>query len=285
MATTAVSELINRTRRMVKDWPDTDALTTSISSTATLISVGDGTLYAKNFHVEIDSEVLTVSAAGSGTTFAARRGAWGSTAASHASTTVVLMRPSYPSLQILDALNQAKDEAFPLIYQPILDTSLTTLANTFEYTVPTPIGGAVPIQYISKVELKLSGNTDYSEVRGWSVRRGTTPKIQFVGLQEAGATVRVHGYSPFADLAYGGATDNLWPVNATNVLVVGAAAFLLMSGELGRLKVDTLPNDTRESANRVGSQMSASAALYSRFRNMCLSSAMPPLPRHAKPTF
>lgn len=285
MAATSVSELINRTRRMVRDWPDQDVTTASLTSTASVVSVADGTLYTKNLHIEIDQEVLTVAATGSGTTFTARRAAWGSTAASHATTSVVLLRPQYPSLQILDALNQAKDEAFPLIYQPVLDTSLTTLSNTYEYTVPNMTSPTTFIPYISKVELKLSGTSNYFEVRDWSIRRGSTPKIQFSDVQDSGATIRVHGFGPFADLAFTDSLSAVWPYNADKILPVGAAAFLLMSAEAGRAKVDTLATDSREMANRPGASLSVSNALYGRFRSMLLNAAMPRLPIHAKPTF
>src|SRR5262245_26448044 len=95
------AELINRTRRMVKDWPDLDSLTASLSSTASVVSVADGTLYPKNFHIEVDNEVMTVAVAGSGTTFSVRRGAWGSTASTHVTTSEVRIQPAWPNIQIL----------------------------------------------------------------------------------------------------------------------------------------------------------------------------------------
>lgn len=274
-----VQELINKTRRMVQDWPDIDVLTASLSSNATLVSVGDGTQYYKNFHVEVDNELMTVATTGTGTTFPVRRGTRGTTAATHVTGSTVLIRPGFPAVQILDALNHALQEAYPLIYKPVLDTSLTTLASTYEYTVP------LTIKSISKVEMKLSGNTDYSEVRGWSVRRGASSKLQFVNLPEPGATIRVHGFGPFDDMTLSGSTDVQWPDQATVLLPVGAAAYLLMSGEAGRVSTDTLPTDSREAANRPGSSMSIGNALYGRFRSMLLNAAMPPLPKHAKPTF
>lgn len=268
---------------MVGDWPDIDTLTASIASTTTTISVADGTLYYKNFHLDIDNETLTVAANGSGTTFTARRGAWGSTATVHVSGSEVRIRPRFTSKQILDALNQALDETFPLLYKPVLDTSLSTLSNTFEYTVPNLDG--TPIPYISKIELKLSGFVDFVEVRGWQIRRGSTPKIQFRDVQEAAATIRIHGYGGFPHLTSILDMDALYPARAEGLLPVGAAAALLMAAENRRVGSDTLANDQREQANRVGAAMSASSALYARFRAMTLAAAMPPLPKHAVPTF
>ena len=286
-----LATLIQRTRRFVGDWPDNDVLTASLASTTSVVSVGDGTLYYKNLELEIDQELLKVQVAGAGTTFTARRGAHGSTAASHASTAVVLMNPAFPAVQVIDALNMAKDDAYPLHYMPVLDTSLTTLANTFEYTVPnmpgTYGGDTIPMQYVSKVEVKGPGQTDYIPIRQWNIRRASTPKIQFKHVQEAGGTIRVHGYGPFPDLS---ATtdvlsDKLWRKPAEKFLPVGAASFLLAGGEARRTRVDTLATDNREMANRPGSAMSASNALYARFRQMVLTSAPPALPPHVKPTF
>jgi len=281
-----VSSLIDQTRRFLQDWPDTDALTASVASTTTTLSVSDGTAFPKNFHLEIDQEVITVTTTGTGTTVPVRRGTQGTTAASHVTASEVRLRPAFYSVDILQALNAAKDECFPLIYLPVLDISLTTLANTYEYTVPNMSGGdAVPIAYISKLELKATGTTDYQEVREWSIRRAATPKIQFQSTQDAGSTIRIHGFGPFPELTILGSTDTLWPRRAERALVVGAASYLLMSGEAGRVRVDTLATDDREQANRVGSSMSASQNLYQRFRQMVSQAALPPLPRHAKPTF
>lgn len=283
MAVTTCAELINMTRRFVRDWPDQDVLTASLSSTASVVSIADGTIYSKNWQLEFDQETVTTAAAGSGTTVAVRRAARGSTAASHATGTVVLIRPHFSALEILDALNASLTEMYPKVYKPVLDTSLTTLANTFEYTVPNLDG--VPIPYLSKIELKASGTSDYVEVRGWSVRRGATPKIQFRDVQETGATIRVHGFGPFAELAYPDSLSAQFPLNLVKALPVGAASYLLASGEAGRVRADVLATDDREAANRTGSSMSAANALYNRFLRMVANGAPGPLPPHVTPTF
>jgi hypothetical protein len=289
--TTSCAKLIERTRRFVRDWPDEDVLTASVASTATLISVADGTIYKKNWQVELDQEILTVSADGSGTTFAARRGARGTTAASHVTASVVLRRPHFFAIEIIDALNAAKDACYPYIYKEVLDTSLTTLANTYEYTVPsmsgTYGGQTIPVQYLSKIEVKPVGETNYRPVRNWSVRRGSTPKIQFKELPEAGATIRVHGYGPFPDLvAAADVLDAQWPPQAERLLLtVGASDYLLASGEAGRVRVDTGAMDSREQATRTGSSMAAANGMSARFNRMLQNAAMRPLPPHIKPTF
>lgn len=286
---TSLATLVSRTRRFVRDWPQEDALNGSITASATTLTVADGTLYADNWLLEIDQETLFVNGNGSGTTVTVRRGMRGTAAATHADQAPVLIRPHFLYAEVLDALNRGLQDTYPKLYKPVLDTSLTTTASTFEYTVPnmpgTYGGDTLPIPYLSKIELKFSGETDYREVRGWSVRRGSTPKIQFEYEPEASATIRVHGFGPFPDLATGDSLDALFPRNAANLLDVAAASFLLASGEAGRVRVDTGAVDDREQANRVGSSMTAANSLYQRFLRMLENAAMPPMPPHVKPTF
>lgn len=284
MATTATT-LVQRVRRFLRDWPDFDSLTASTSSTATTLTVADAssTVYSPRWDIEIDNEAMIVRS-GAGTTLTVKRAHKGTTAATHASGAAILLRPHFLSLEILDALNSAIQASFPLIYKPVLDTSLTTSSNTYEYTVPnmpgTYNGASIPIPRLSKLELKLSGETDYQRVRGWNVRRGATPKVQFELEQEASATIRVHGFGPFPDLAFTDSLDTLWPVHAEDYLIFHATATLLASGEAGRVRVDTGAIDNREQANRAGSSMAASTALLQRAQLRLRDAAMPAMPKH-----
>jgi hypothetical protein len=280
---TSLATLVERTRRFVRDWPQEDVLTASLSSTSTTITVADGTLYADNWLIEIDQETLFVNGNGTGTSATVRRGVRGSTAASHVSGATVLLRPMFSYMEIVDALNWAKDECFPLIYKEVLDTSLTTSANTFEYTVPNL--DSLPVRYISKLELKASGESDYREFRGWSIRRGATPKIQFTVDPDPSATIRLHGYSPFPDLTTGTSLDAQWPINADKLLPLGAASYLLASEESGRGRGDRPARQAEGEALRAGARMSAANSLDARFRRGLANAAMPPLPKHLRPTF
>jgi hypothetical protein len=286
MATSATT-LVNRVRRFVRDNPDYDALTASVSSGGTTLTVADAstTVYSPRWAIEVDQEAMLVRS-GSGTSLTVKRGASGTTAASHASGAAVLIRPQFLSQDILEALNSAIQNSFPLIYRPVLDTSLTTAANTFEYTVPnmpgTYNGASIPMPRLSKVELKESGDYDYREVLDWDVLRGTTPKVQFRFEKNASATIRVTGFGPFPDLAFSDSLDALWPVNAEDYLVYYAASYLTASGEAGRVRTDTGAIDNREQANRVGSSMSASNYLFQRAQKRLVDAALPPMPKHVK---
>ena len=280
---TSLDTLIKQVRRFVRDWPEEDVLTASMSSTTSIASVAVATDYADGWLLEIDQEVLGSLGFNSGTDVKVRRGLRGSTAASHASLTTVLVRPTWLLQDYVDALNWAKNECFPKIYKDALDTSLTTLANTYEYTIPS-IGG-LPMRYVSKVEFKAVGAVDYREVREYSIRRGATPKLQFLQDQDAGQTIRIHGYSPFPDIALGGSLDTQWPAQGDRLLVLGAASYLLASEESGRGRSDRPARQAQNEEMRAGARMNQANALDTRFRRSMVDAALPPLPIHARPTF
>lgn len=284
MAVTSVGTLVSRVRRFMGDWPDQDVLTASLASNTTLVSVADGTLYYKNWQIEIDQEVMTIAATGSGTTFPVRRAARGTSATTHATASTVLIKPHFFYQEILDGINSALQDSFPLLYKQAMDATITTLANTFEYNIPNIDG--LPMRYVSKVEVKSTGMYDYREVRDYSIRRGAVPVIEFHWEPIPGSTIRIDGYSPFPDLVLAiDALDAQFPLNAVWPIVLGGAAFLTASGETRRVRWDTGIIDDREQANRVGSSMQVSGFLYNRYRGQLMNAAMPPLNKHLRPTF
>src|SRR5690242_5848990 len=96
-------------------WPDQDSLTASCTSAATTITVADTTLYYVNEPLEIESENLIVRALTSGTVLTVERATYGSSAASHASGTDVLLRPRFLQLEIIDAINNGIDACWPYL--------------------------------------------------------------------------------------------------------------------------------------------------------------------------
>ena len=279
MATSAQT-LIDRTRRFLRDWPDNDSLTASCTSTATTLTVADTTKYVVNQPVEIDGETILVRALASATSLTVKRSAYNSTNVSHASSAAVMIKPQFFTIEILDALNYGLDMTFPWLYKEIIDTSLTTIADTYEYTIPTVTATGQAISHLTSVELKEAGDFAYRMTSAWDVRRGSTPKLKFRRLYVTGANIRIHGYGPFGHLAaFTDTIDAQYPYNAEMPLVEFAGAYLLESGEARRVRVDTVPTDSRENANRVGSSMAASNAVLSRFERNLARCAMPPLGR------
>jgi hypothetical protein len=285
MATTCAT-LIQRTRRFVRDWPEFDALTASCTSSSATLTVADATIYSPNWLIQIDSEAMVV-ASGSGTTLTVKkRGARGTTAATHANAASILLKPEFLDVEILDAINAALMAGFPYIHRKVIDESIETVASDYEYAVPAMPGiSGYIIPYVSQIEIKLSGETRFNRVRNFRIQRDdTAPFIQFLREPDAGATVRVIGYGPYPPLAVGDSLDAQFPPNAEDLIVWFAAQYLLASGEAGRVRVDTGVIDNREQANRVGSSMQAANTLFQRFQLRLRDAGMPPMPVHVIPT-
>lgn len=258
-----------------------DSLTASVASTtsSTTLTVADSSKYAVNQPLELDGEVMLVRSIASSTTLTVKRAAYSSTASAHASGAAILIKPQFFTVEILDALNYGLDMTFPLLYKEIADTSLTTTADTYEYTIPTVTATGQAISRISDVELKEPGDFAYRRTSAWTVLRGSTPKLKFRRLYSTGATIRVRGYGPFGHFA--ALTDSLdsqFPYHAEFPLVEFAASYLLESGEARRVRIDVGPVDARENANP-GASMAASDRVLGRFERNLLKCAMPPLPR------
>lgn len=289
MATT-LDTLVQRTRRFLRDYPTpADATTASLSSSVTTIPVGTGTQFVANSVIEIDYETMLVTGAATGNNVPVRRGWAGSTAASHGTSSTVLIKPGFFTVEIIDALNGAKDEMYPYVYRPVNDTSLTSNSTTYEFTVPnmpgTYSGDTVVMPFISKIEVFITGDLAYRPLRDWTVRRAATPKIVF-RRAPIGGTLRIHGFGPFPDLALSADTvDPLFPKNAERILPLGAAVALLGSGEAGRTRYDSGARDDREAANRPGGAISLASQLERRFEKDLSRVSMPPMPKNIVSVF
>jgi hypothetical protein len=264
----------------MRDYPvPASALTISLSTTAVSITTADSSVFPQNFTIEIDYEVLLVGTSQSSTVTNVTRAWAGSTAASHANSSTILVRPGFFSVEIIDALNAAQDEMYPYIYKPVLDTSLTSDDTTYEFTIPSTI------KHLSHVESLITGDTAYRPIGGWTVKRAATPKLQF-RRAPAGGTLRLHGFGPFSDLSLSGDTvDTLFPANAERALVLGAASRLLGSGEAGRSRMDVGARDDREAANRPGGAITLANQVERRFEKALMRAAMHPLPTHVTSVF
>jgi len=287
LSVTAV-DLYKRTRRYLRDYRDYDALTAALSdTTGTTVTVADTGIYSTRWPIEVDQETMIVRSITNATTMVVERGAFGSTAATHAIGAPVLIRPGFFGVEILDALNEGIQACYPLIYKRVIDTSLTIIANTWEYTVPnmpgTYNGDAIQIPRINLIELQEPGVVPYFPTEAWSLRRGAQggQKIKFLNLETTGALVRISGLGPFPDLPdFTGTLDTSFPKQAIYLPTIYAAASLLMSGEAGRVRQSSGAVDDREQANRTGSSMAAGQNLMNRFLFELSRSAMePPRPR------
>jgi len=99
-----------------------------------------------------------------------------------------------------NALRLALDDVYPYLAQLLVDTSVETVAGTYEYTVPTTIrdlermmGGLVEIE-VNTVEATYP----YRELRMWDTRRSTTAYTLTLNPREfvAERTLRITGLAP-----------------------------------------------------------------------------------------
>lgn len=284
---TSAATLIQRTRRFVRDWPEWDSLAASCTSGATSVTVADSAIYQENWVIQIDQEALLVKDKPNATTLTVRRGIMGTTAASHANSATVLVRPQFLDVEYLDALNAGLGAAFPYIYRRVVDESITTSGGAYEYVIPDMPGiSGFKIPYISEVFLKEASDTAFRKTRSFHILRDeSSPKIKFRRQQVADAKVRIVGFGPYAALASGDSLGSQFPPYAEDILVWFSAQYLLASGEAGRVRVDTGAIDDREQANRVGSSMQASNSLFQRFQIRLREAGLPPMPKHVVAVF
>lgn len=275
MATSAAT-LIQRTRRLLRDWPEQDVLTASLSSGGASMTVADGTRYSAQELIEIDQEVMRATAVGGATTVPLQRALRGSTAVSHASGVTVLMNPRFLSIEILDELNNAIDACFPRIYRPVSNDYTGLLTDTYEYTIPT-VNGA-PLPYISSIEVKEPGALSFMRRREFAIARDAiSPYLEFRSALTAGGTIRINGYGPFAHLtAITDTLDAFFPQNAESLLPLYAAGALLDSAEVARVRMDSGAMDNREQATAVTASSKQASKLQQRFYTQLERWAMPP---------
>ena len=225
--TTAASSLIEQVRGVVRDWGSTNTtLAAAISSTsatsATLTNVED---VSKGQFLLVDNEMLEVTEVypGDPGTVTIVRGARGSTAATHSSGALVRIEPVWSNNEILRALNQALDSAFPAIYTLIDDTNTDVSAGTAEYTIPATC------DQLARVELETSTSGIYEITRQWSYQDADTiiiPNHRYFDNR----TIRFIGYGKFSASTISGNLDSDYPdsdANAVEYLVVKASANLL----------------------------------------------------------
>lgn len=275
---TTARTLVARCRRFMQDWGDQeDALAAGCTAVASTINAGF--TYGKGWTIQVDDEAMQVVDSSTPSATVVRRGARGTLAAAHAAAAPVQVRPHFLNLDYLEALNSAIEATYPWIYKPVVDETITTIPNTYEYPIPTVDG--LPIRAITRVFLRDPGMFAFHNVMKWDVvRNANTVKIK-IGFNPGPGTLRLMGFTqiiPFADLS--ATLDASFPQGAEDALVFYAAQYLLASGEARRSREDTGLKDDRENRNSVGSSLNVSNAVYQRFLGRLGSSAMQPMPRY-----
>lgn len=282
MPSVAATTLIQRTRRFLGDWPDTDATTASLASNGTSVTVASSAVtrgYFENQVIQIGTEALRVTAVAA-TTLTVRRGQFGTTAASAASGSSILMSPRFLDVEYLDGLSAGIDNTWPLIYKPWEDETLTAASDTYQYTIPSMVSDSTVYPHVSEVWVRDASTLPWQRFRQWRIRHTAAgvPELLLRAPIDTGNSIMLKGFGPFPRLgSFTDSTDAQFPRQAEWPLIEYAASWLLESGEARRVVVDRGVIDNREQATRVGASMQVSSALLQRFLRK-IEGIMPPMP-------
>ena len=169
------TELIERTRRFMGDYPETDTTGVSLNTTATALTVTTDARnrYHVNQMIQLEKEVVRVAAVAD-TSLTIVRGMRGTTAASHVTALSMLVSPRFFDIEYLDALNYGIQACWPHIYKPMNDdSSLKFATDTYEYTIP---------EFESRNELSEANSRFESSIGDWD--KGGNNTFAVSGAQE-----------------------------------------------------------------------------------------------------
>jgi hypothetical protein len=217
--------------------------------------------------VEIDDELILVKtwdmASGTVTVMGATsgRGYEGTTATSHAQTSLIISNPAFPKARIKEAINDTIRGLYPhlVVYG---STEITKLAPVIEYELPSETEGVwyVTGQLIgpSKVAQPLPNWRYNPKARSANFASGKS--IQVFDYVTAGQAIKVVYSKPPSTLTSGSDQFTLtgYPERMTDLVVYGTCKRLLPALEAARLQLQSV--ETTERAPLVPPQSAAKAA-------------------------
>ena len=224
-----------------------DTTVTTINLTYDLAGIGAGS------RIEIDAEEMYVWAVDStAKTATVERGFNGSTAATHADDSIVLVNPRYPRHIILRNLNhELNDLSSPVngLYQ-IATVDLTYSPGYDGYD----LAGVTNLTSILDVFYEEPTRRDWTPIHGWRLNRNlptadfASGMALFVPSAFPGSTIRVRYAAPFTTIALDTAnveTTSGLPATAIDIPPLGAAARLVLGREVPRNQVESQPASRR----------------------------------------
>lgn len=226
------AELIERTRDILEDYGELDAVETTdlrgaVSTTiTTAIPVKDSDVADQGDFIYVDNEAMEVmSAEASPPVLNVRRAARGTTAATHSDGAVVRVNMTYHNKRILDALNGALGKAYPTIFALVTDDTTYITDDTTEYTVPATIDDILQLWIEDDI-----GDGNFTVLRTYEP---LGRKVRLYGAYTTGTILRFVGTARFTRLAFGGNLDSDFPDHDElyDYLVQYAVGTLLMRGE------------------------------------------------------
>lgn len=225
-------QLRNRVRRRIRDfYKDSDTLNEAVDTSETDIDVTDGTKYYKGAIIQVDDEVMLVTADPSGNTITVLRGFRGSTAAAHDNAQTVYIVDKFSDFEINSLLDDVIIDGFPILFSYIVDETATTDADALEYDIPTALSGgrvarAFENQGSATKQDWIPLTIDFQSMTKWylSDRAGA-----------GGRTIRLVGVAPFS--GFSGDTDTYdgWD-NEVEYLILETMARLVDARNIERFE-------------------------------------------------
>jgi hypothetical protein len=228
---TAVSTLVDEIRDRLGDYGEgTTALSAAVTSTsATTMTLDDTTVLHVGDWLLIDNEIVEVVEVDTTTV---RRGARGSTAATHSNGAVVRVNPRVGNHTILSALNAAQAAAYPSLYELVEDTTTVVVTDQYSYDVPSS-GSVYVMDRVFRVEIESENLDDvYIPLRNWDLDDKHTVRIYDINAWSAGQSIKFVGIKPFDSMTLSGNLDSAFPDtddNAIEYLLLNAQGRLLIT--------------------------------------------------------
>ena len=134
----------------------------------------------------------------------------------------------------LDALNDAAEDLYPILFKPVDDrTSVTAVAGTYEYVLPT----AFQTGHLSKVFYQPSGSTIWEPVFGWKVITLVDGSKYLQITDSIAGSVELNGYTKFETLTTDVSTISL--EGAKLSLLIAQAVIRVYERKRGVVSMDS----------------------------------------------
>lgn len=267
---TTLSDLIERTRRHLYSGETRDErnrLTNPLSNSATTLAVDfDLRGIQPGSMLSIELEELYVWTADNGGSVVVERAQGGSTAATYAAGTQVVVNPKFSDWAILGAINEELvDLSAPEngLFQ-VDDVQVTFQPGTDAYDLT----GVTDLIRVLDVTFDANdGTSRWQQLQGWTLKRNLPTSsfasgmaLHVTGYAEAGRAINVSftkGFTTLSTLAQSVESVAGVPATAVDIIPLGAAVRLLAGTEVSRNFLEQA--DTRR-ADEVPAQARASQA-------------------------
>lgn len=277
--TYAKATLVQQVRYVLQDTPAVDNITAGYTAAGTSLTVADATLYNKGDILEFvaDGDTFLVDSGASTTiTMKAAGLGWdGSTNANHANGAAFYIRPAYPYLKIVEAIDANILDLWPYAWKSVTDT-ITPVSGQYYYDAATSTTSAMDLIDATQRTAASANIVRYGE---WDTGYPITLER---GLPTALATSTVGYYIPYfadytntvavrvrAKLTNTVTSSNYVDVTAgkmVDTLVYGAASRLLENSEFPRIS----RNDVSMGDATVGpsARLRSAAYFYQRYTTL-----------------